>query len=167
MGDRHSTGRRPLELKLLQIFPSFQPRVQDIDLHVQSSRDRICSPGSPTSSDSTQLSELISNAEQDLSGYEKDIHILENVLLDLKRKKGEIAYGNYGRHLSILSGPGLVFQGGWPVQGTSEWALVQKDGLGAQFGVQTMAYYHPCYSPTLVALLAGDKGKVQLSIPST
>ncbi|KAF5356433.1 hypothetical protein D9758_009505 [Tetrapyrgos nigripes] len=85
---RDSTHRRPLELMPLQTFPSFQPRVQDIDL--QSSRDRIRSPGSPTSSESSQLSELISNIEQDLSDYEKDIHILENVLLDLKRKKGEL-----------------------------------------------------------------------------
>ncbi|KAF5364951.1 hypothetical protein D9758_008115 [Tetrapyrgos nigripes] len=85
MGDRHSTGRTPQELLLLETFPSFQPRVQDIDL--QSPRDRIRSPGSPTSSESSQLSELISNTEQDLSDYEKDIRSLENVLLDLSKKK--------------------------------------------------------------------------------
>ncbi|KAF5356437.1 hypothetical protein D9758_009508 [Tetrapyrgos nigripes] len=90
MGNRDSTGRRPLELKLLQIFPSFQPRVQDIDLHVQSLRDRIRSPGSPTSSESSQISGLISKAEQDLSDYKKDIQSVENVLLDLKRKKEEL-----------------------------------------------------------------------------
>ncbi|KAF5356427.1 hypothetical protein D9758_009524 [Tetrapyrgos nigripes] len=73
---------------LLQTFPSFQPRVQDIDL--QCSRDRIRSPGSPTSSESSQLSKLISNAEQDLSDYEKDIQSVENVLLDLSKKKEEL-----------------------------------------------------------------------------
>ncbi|KAF5356444.1 hypothetical protein D9758_009498 [Tetrapyrgos nigripes] len=73
---------------LLQTFPSFQPRVQDIDL--QFSRDRIRSPGSPTSLEFSQISELILHAEQDLSDYEKDIQIVENVLLDLKRKKEEL-----------------------------------------------------------------------------
>ncbi|KAF5356429.1 hypothetical protein D9758_009506 [Tetrapyrgos nigripes] len=73
---------------LWQRLASFQPRVQDIDL--QFSRDRIRSPGSPTSSESIQLSELISNVEQDLSDYKEDIQIVENVLLDLKRKKGEL-----------------------------------------------------------------------------
>ncbi|KAF5356367.1 hypothetical protein D9758_009526 [Tetrapyrgos nigripes] len=93
--------RRTKELMLLQRLPSFQPRVQDIDL--QSSRDRIRSPGSPTSSESSQLSKLISNAAQDLSDYEKDIHSLENVLLDLSKKKEEL--GRYVDHCKSYLSP--------------------------------------------------------------
>ncbi|KAF5356419.1 hypothetical protein D9758_009525 [Tetrapyrgos nigripes] len=80
---RLRNGRQ--ELMLWQRLPSFQPRVQDIDL--QSSRDRIRSSGSPTSSESSQLSKLISDARQDLSDYGKDIRNLKNVLLQPSRDR--------------------------------------------------------------------------------
>ncbi|KAF5356456.1 hypothetical protein D9758_009510 [Tetrapyrgos nigripes] len=72
---------------LCQRLPSFQSPVPDIDL--QSSRERIRASGSPSSLEHVQISQIIAEAEKDLSDYEEDLR-LESIRSDLRKKRDDL-----------------------------------------------------------------------------
>ncbi|KAF5356455.1 hypothetical protein D9758_009511 [Tetrapyrgos nigripes] len=73
---------------LWQRLPSFQPRVPNIDLEF--SREQIRTPGSPSSREHTQISQIIAEAEKDLSDYEEDLRCLDSIVSDLRKKRDDL-----------------------------------------------------------------------------
>ncbi|KAF5332321.1 hypothetical protein D9758_016107 [Tetrapyrgos nigripes] len=82
-------ARSQEELKMLwQRLPSFQLRIPDIDLDF--SRERIRAPGFPSSLEHTQISQMVAEAEKDLSDYEEDLRCLDSIVSDLRKKRDDL-----------------------------------------------------------------------------
>ncbi|KAK7436722.1 hypothetical protein VKT23_018975 [Stygiomarasmius scandens] len=68
-----------------QRLPPFQPRISQIDM--EAALDCIRNPGYPSPPETKQLSHSINEAEKDIADYEQDILSLQELVLDLEKKR--------------------------------------------------------------------------------
>ncbi|KAF5356366.1 hypothetical protein D9758_009521 [Tetrapyrgos nigripes] len=158
---------------LWQRTSPFEPRVPNIDLEF--SRERIRTPGSPSSLEHTQISQIVAEAEKGLSDYEEDLCCLDSIVSDLRKKRDDLkkyvddckAYFSPIRQLPTeimgeiflfyqdLHGTRLDGRFREPINDLYHSAQDLTDGLDAQLSVQTMAQHLPLYASALVALFTG------------
>jgi hypothetical protein len=144
---------------LWQKLPPFQPRITKIDL--QYSWDRIRSPGSPSPFEMDQLSQVLSDAERDLSDYEEDIRSLESMVSDFRKKREELQ--RYVEHCKVYLSPIRKL----PTEIMGEVFLYYQDLVGS--GRDDKEFREPLRYPNssnsqLTALFLGSMCKLWHSI---